>query len=75
MKRLTAMLMRPLITAAIHGASELSAVEKADVYEGIALIAQKAGLEDTARNANTLAQALRDAEMLQLHFKDFANQA
>ncbi|MBB5037121.1 hypothetical protein [Prosthecobacter dejongeii] len=63
-----------MIASAIKGADSLPATEKADVYEGIAQIAERAGLATTARDALNLANALREAEMLQLNFREFAQE-
>ncbi|WP_397379686.1 hypothetical protein [Prosthecobacter sp.] len=68
-------LLTPLIAAAIRGAESLPPVERADVFEGIAQITAEQDPE-TSRNAQDLAKAIRDAEGLQLHFRNlFANAA
>jgi hypothetical protein len=64
----------PLIRVAAIAAEGLSPKERADVYEGIAHVA-KSSDPALAEDARLYAQAMRDAEHLQLHFKDlFRNQ-
>lgn len=61
--------IKSLIAAGVRGCEGLSPTEKADVYEGIAFIAHSYDA-DTAAQALTLASSLRDAESLQLHFRN-----
>jgi len=60
---------RPMIAAAVRGAEGLPPTERADVFEGIAEVA-KAFDAELSQQALTLAQAIRDAEGLQLHFRN-----
>lgn len=62
-------LLRPLIRTAVNGAEGLPAADRADVFEGIAHITRKAD-PTTSREAAQLAHALREAEGLQLHFRN-----
>ena len=62
-------LLRPLIAAAVRGAEGLPPTERADVFEGIAEVARVFDPE-LSQQALTLARAIRDAEGLQLHFRN-----
>ncbi len=59
--------LRPLILSAIRGAEALPATARADVYRGIAEVTKR---RDPAMcsHATDLAQAIEDAEALQLYF-------
>ncbi len=60
--------VRALIDVALPHLHNLQPSRRADAYEGIADIT--AGLDETMRStAHSIAVHLREAEMLQLHFK------
>lgn len=72
--------VKTMIGAAARAAETLSATEKADVFEGIAISAGQfpemgptSEPAQVAQHAATLASSLRDAESLQLHFRNLFN--
>jgi hypothetical protein len=69
MSKPAAMLYRPLLAAAVRGAESLPAVERADVFEGIAKISARFD-PAMSRDARHLADAIRTTEGLQLHFQN-----
>lgn len=60
---------RPLIASALRGVETLTPADKADVYEAIAELSRPWD-GAMSRSARELATALRDAEGLQLHFRN-----
>jgi len=69
MKKDLASLYRPLLAVAVKGAADLPAVDRADVFEGIAQLSRRFDPEMSAQ-AQELAEAIRTAEGLQLHFRN-----
>lgn len=69
MKADLASLYRPLIAVAVQGADALPAVERADIFEGIAHLSRRFDPEMSAQ-AQELAESIRTAEGLQLHFRN-----
>lgn len=67
MIRLTLQALRPMIAAALRGAEPLIPTERADVFEGIALITRQ-GDQDMSKQAEAVAAALREAEAMRLQF-------
>lgn len=63
----TGQLFRPMLAAAVRGAEGLPPAQRADVFEGVAALAASFDPE-LSQDAQRLADALRDAEGLQLHF-------
>jgi len=61
--------LRPMLAAAVRGAESLRPVDRADVFEGISLVT-RSNDKATSQQAAALAQAIRDAEGLQLHFRN-----
>ena len=66
--------LKTLISAAVRQGESLSVGERADLYDGIALAAasvpQVLDASECAKQAATLATALRESEGLQLHFRN-----
>lgn len=63
--------LRPMICAAIQGASSYPAHLRADVYRGIATVTETVDPE-LHQDANRLASAIDDAAGLQLYFQGLA---
>ncbi len=62
-------LIDPLVRAAVTAAESMPPSQKADVYDGIAHVARRVDPK-LAEQAAELAAALREAEALQLHFRN-----
>lgn len=69
MKKQLADLYRPLLAVAVRGAETLPPAERADVFDGIAALTRRFDA-DLSADAQILANAIRDAEGLQLHFRN-----
>lgn len=74
MSKLNSALYRPLLAAAVRGSDSLPALDKADVFEGIAHLSARFDPE-MSRDARSLANAIRDAEGLQLHFRNLFSES
>lgn len=64
-----ATMIEAVLRVAIQAAEPMPPSEKADVYDGISRIARDIN-PDLSKQACDLAAALREAELLQLHFKN-----
>lgn len=60
--------LRPMLAAAVRGAESLEPADRADVFEGIAIVTRNTD-EATSQQATELAQAIRDSEGLMIHFR------
>jgi hypothetical protein len=57
--------LRPMIEAALRAAQEAPALERADIFDGIALVLRRADPK-TAADAKEAAKCIREAEQRQL---------
>lgn len=61
--------LRVLIEAATPQLETLPPQRRADAYEGIAIVAAEVADPEVCRKAETIAQQIRDAEIMQGEFK------
>lgn len=60
---------RLLVTCALSGAGHITHADRADLFDAISEVLNLSGESDAALAAHRTAEAIRDAEALQLEFK------